>query len=62
LLVVFLIPVSFAMHPFWTVQDPMMHAAQLAHFMKNVALLGAALLISQFGAGPMSLDAPRGGV
>ena len=62
LLVVFLIPVSFAMHAFWTVQDPMMHQAQLAHFMKNVALLGAALLISQFGAGPMSLDARRSGV
>jgi putative oxidoreductase len=62
LLVVFLIPVSFAMHAFWKVQDPMMHAAQLAHFMKNVGLLGAALLISQFGAGPMSLDNPRSGV
>ena len=62
LLVVFLIPVSFAMHAFWTVQDPMMHQAQLAHFMKNVALLGAALLISQFGSGPVSLDARRVGL
>ena len=62
LLVVFLIPVSYTMHAFWNVQDPMMHQAQLAHFMKNVALLGAALLISQFGSGPMSLDARRGGV
>jgi putative oxidoreductase len=62
LLVVFLIPVSLTMHAFWNVPDPMMHQAQLAHFMKNVSLLGAALLISQFGAGPMSLDARRGGV
>ena len=60
LLVVFLIPVSFAMHAFWTVQDPTMHQDQLAHFLKNVSMLGAALLISQFGAGPMSLDARRG--
>jgi len=28
-------------------------------FMKNVALLGAALLITQFGSGPLSLDARR---
>jgi putative oxidoreductase len=60
LLVAFLIPVSFAMHAFWKVQDPMMHQAQLAHFFKNMSMLGAALLISQFGAGPMSLDARRG--
>jgi len=26
-------------------------------FMKNVAMLGGALLISYFGAGPLSLDA-----
>jgi putative oxidoreductase len=25
-------------------------------FMKNVAMLGGALLISQFGSGPLSLD------
>jgi uncharacterized membrane protein YphA (DoxX/SURF4 family) len=28
-------------------------------FMKNVSMLGGALLISQFGAGPCSLDARR---
>jgi putative oxidoreductase len=28
-------------------------------FMKNVSMLGGALLISQFGAGPVSLDARR---
>jgi len=27
--------------------------------MKNLAILGGALLISQFGAGPLSLDARR---
>jgi putative oxidoreductase len=30
---------------------------QLAMFMKNLALLGAALLIAYFGSGPFSLDA-----
>jgi len=31
-------------------------------FMKNIGLLGGALLITQFGAGPMSLDARRSAV
>ena len=57
LLVVFLVPVTLAMHNFWAVKDSMMAQMQQAHFMKNVALLGAALLIAYFGAGPLSLDA-----
>jgi uncharacterized membrane protein YphA (DoxX/SURF4 family) len=28
----------------------------MALFMKNIALVGGALFISQFGAGPLSLD------
>jgi putative oxidoreductase len=59
LLVLFLVPVTLAMHKFWTVHDPMMAQIQMVMFMKNVALLGGALLISQFGAGPFSLDARR---
>jgi len=34
----------------------MMAQIQMILFMKNVSMLGAALLISQFGAGPFSLD------
>ena len=56
LIVVFLIPVTLSMHKFWTVSDPAMQQMQMAHFMKNVALLGAALLISYFGSGPLSVD------
>ena len=59
LLVIFLIPVTFAMHNFWAVKDPMMAQMQMAMFMKNVSMLGGALLISQFGTGPWSLDAWR---
>jgi putative oxidoreductase len=59
LLVVFLVPVTLMMHRFWAVQDPMMAQIQMILFMKNVAMLGGALLISQFGAGPFSLDARR---
>jgi putative oxidoreductase len=60
LLVLFLVPVTFMMHNFWAVTDPMMHQLQQAMFFKNLALIGGALLISQFGAGPYSLDARRG--
>jgi len=56
LLVIFLIPVTFLMHAFWNVTDQMMMQMQMAIFMKNMAMLGAALLITYFGAGPMSID------
>ena len=59
LIVLFLIPVTLMMHKFWAVQDPMMAQMHMGMFMKNVAMLGSALLISQFGAGPFSLDARR---
>ena len=55
----FLVPVTFMMHKFWTVTDPMMAQLQMILFMKNVSMLGGALLISQFGAGPFSVDARR---
>ena len=57
LIVLFLVPVTVMMHNFWAVHDPMMAQVQMAMFMKNLGLLGGALLISQFGAGPFSLDA-----
>ena len=59
LIVLFLVPVTLMMHKFWTVTDPMMAQLQMILFMKNVSMLGGALLISQFGAGPFSLDARR---
>ena len=59
LLVLFLIPVTLMMHNFWAIPDPMMAQVHTAMFMKNLGLLGGALLISHFGAGPFSLDARR---
>ncbi len=56
LIVIFLVPVTLAMHQFWAASNAAMHAAQLQNFLRNAALLGAALLITQFGAGPWSLD------
>lgn len=57
LIVVFLVPVSFMLHNFWAVTDPMMHQLQQVMFLKNLSILGGALLIAHFGAGPLSLDA-----
>src|SRR5690348_12743186 len=47
LLVLFLIPVTLTMHNFWAVKDPMMAQMQMVMFMKNLSMLGGALLISQ---------------
>jgi len=57
LIVLFLAAVTPMMHNFWTVADPMMHQLQFIMFMKNLSMIGAALFISQVGAGPWSLDA-----
>jgi putative oxidoreductase len=59
LIALFLVGVTPMMHKFWTVPDPMMHQMQMVMFMKNLAMLGGALLISQFGSGPWSLDSRR---
>ena len=44
LLVVFLFPVSFMIHNFWTIEDPQLRMAEKVNFMKNMALLGAVLM------------------
>jgi putative oxidoreductase len=59
LIVLFLILVTLMMHKVWTVSDPMMAQIQMVMFMKNASMLGSALLISHFGARPLSLDARR---
>jgi putative oxidoreductase len=57
LLVIFLVPVTVMMHNFWSASDPMTLQIEKAMFLKNVTMLGGALVISYFGAGPLSLDA-----
>lgn len=61
LLVIFLIPVTLAMHAFWAVPDPQQAQLQQIMFMKNLSILGGALLLAYFGPGPVSLDARRKG-
>lgn len=55
LLAGFLIPTALIMHRFWGLDDPLLASVQQAHFMKNIALAGAALLLTRFGGGPGSL-------
>jgi putative oxidoreductase len=58
-LILFLVPVTFMMHKFWAVSDPMMKQMQMVMFMKNLGLIGGALMVYVFGAGPLSLDNRR---
>lgn len=57
LIVLFLVPVTLVMHAFWNISDPMARMMQMSMFMKNLSMLGGALLIAYFGAGPVSIDA-----
>jgi putative oxidoreductase len=41
----FLVPVTFMMHNFWVDTDPMQRMNQQVHFQKNLAMLGAALMM-----------------
>jgi putative oxidoreductase len=43
-LVLFFVPVSFTMHKFWVVSDPMAKTSEMVNFTKNMALLGSALM------------------
>jgi putative oxidoreductase len=56
LLVAFLVPVTFMLHQFWGIADPMVHQTQYIMFMKNISMIGAALFFAYTGTGPLSLD------
>ena len=55
LLVIFLVPVTLTIHRFWGLADPMMAGLQKIMFLKNLSMLGGALLIAYFGSGPLSI-------
>lgn len=46
LIVAFLLPASVIMHDFWTVPEQMSRAAEMVNFLKNLALAGAALMLT----------------
>ena len=50
-LVLFLLPVTFMMHAFWKVQDPQARMGEMVNFMKNIALLGAVLMLLSMHVG-----------
>ncbi|KIC00843.1 hypothetical protein OA88_17505 [Flavobacterium sp. JRM] len=56
LIILILLPVTFVMHDFWNIEDPVRHQLVLMTFMRNLSIIGAALMISFFGAGPYSFD------
>ncbi len=45
LLIITLIPLTFLMHKFWAERDPLDRQTQMSMFMKNIALIGGAVLI-----------------
>lgn len=59
LLVLFLLPVTLTMHSFWSSPDVQTAMIQRVMFMKNLSMLGGALLLVYFGAGPFSVDVRR---
>lgn len=62
LIVFFLLPTSFMIHNFWKVEDPMQKQVEQAMFMKNLSMMGAALvfywLVQTHGYGPFALGQP----
>lgn len=59
LIVLFLVPVTLEMHAFWAIDDPQMRQVQYLNFMKNLSMLGGALLLTWWGGGPASVDEKR---
>jgi putative oxidoreductase len=56
LLIVFLVPVTLTMHNFWAMSDLVQAHTNQIMFMKNLSMIGGALIIAYFGAGPCSID------
>ena len=56
LLVLFLTFNTFSFHRFWIFPDPITREIQHFFFIKNISLLGAAMVITYLGSGPWSMD------
>jgi putative oxidoreductase len=44
-LIIFFVPATYSMHAFWKVVDPQARMGETVNFSKNIALLGAALML-----------------
>lgn len=56
LLIAFLLPITFTIHNFWAISDPVFSELHSAMFMKNIAMMGAAMFIGYTGTGSLSID------
>lgn len=45
LLLIFLAPTTFIMHQYWKIEDPQAKMAEMVNFLKNMALIGAILIM-----------------
>ncbi len=59
ILFLFLIPATLLFHNFWAVAPGMEQQDQMAHFLKNMAIMGGLLGVAANGAGRLSVDAKR---
>ena len=57
LLILYLIPVHFAMHDYWAVEDPLEKQSQIESFSKGFMIMGGLLFMALTGAGSTSVDA-----
>lgn len=57
-LFIFLIPTTLMFHHFWSVPASEQQD-QMAHFLKNIAIMGGLLMIVAFGPGPLSITPIR---
>jgi putative oxidoreductase len=58
ILFLFLIPTTIVFHNFWALQGTE-RVDNMAHFMKNLAIMGGLLFLATFGPGAYSIDARR---
>ena len=54
----YMIPITFLFHNFWTLQGAE-RMDMMLHFEKNVAIMGGLLILATFGPGAFSIDAAR---
>jgi putative oxidoreductase len=59
ILFLFLIPTTLIFHNFWAAAPGMEQQNQMAHFLKNLAIMGGLLSFAANGAGSLSVDAKR---
>lgn len=56
LLFVFLLSTAVLMHPFWKEEDPQAKMNEMTHFLKDLALAGAALLVAYYAGEPWPMS------